>query len=98
MVQANSEKNARAQMTYEERRDLFQRVLLRDQVSLLVLDEWLRMCHYYDIITSEEERVQHNLAVELMATLGLQREESTLLNLQSMVATARKLQAAEGSK
>ena len=85
-------------MTYEERRDLFQRVLLKDQISLLVLDEWLRMLHYYDVVVSDEEKIRHNIGVELMAILGLHREEATLLNLQSMVATARKLQAAEGSK
>ena len=85
-------------MTFEERRDLFQRVLLKDQMSILVLDEMLRMLHYYDIVVSEEEKIRHNIGVELMAVLGLHREEATLLNLQSMTATARKLQAAEGSK
>jgi len=84
-------------MTYEERRDLFQRVLLRDQVSILMLDELLRMLHYWDSVT-DEELVLHNFSVELMATLGLHRKEATLLNIQSMTATARKLQAAEGSK
>ena len=84
-------------MTHEERRDLFQRVLLRDQVSLLMLDELLRMLHYWDSVT-DDELVLHNFSVQLMATLGLHRDETTYEIIKSMKSAAMKIQAAEGSK
>jgi len=84
-------------VTESDRRDLFQRVLMRDQMSLLVLDELLRMLHYWDSV-SGEEMVLHNFGVRLMATMGLHREETTIEIIKAMQSAALKIQAAEGGK
>lgn len=81
-------------MTARERRDHFQRVLLKDNESLLVLDELLRMLYYWDEVDGDE-LVLRNFAVRLMGLMGLHRPETTLDVIREMKAKTLEIQAME---
>ena len=81
-------------MTPRERRDHFQRVFLKDSEQMLVLDELLRMLHYWSEVDGDE-LVLRNFAVRLMGLMGLHRPETTLDVIREMKAKTLEIQAME---
>ena len=83
------------QVSESERRAMFQRVFFND-AGLWVLDEMLRMSHYYDNVIREEDIPAHNIASGLMRLLGLDNDQSTLEVLKFKRDAALKLEATRG--
>lgn len=75
----------------KDRKALFQRVFFTE-TGLWVLDEMLRMMHYYDNVIEEQIPV-HNVAAGLMRLLELDDDQTTLEVLRFKRDAALKLQA-----
>lgn len=77
-----------------ERRDHFQRVLLKDSESLSVLEDLLAMLYYWDEIVGDE-MILHNTAVKIMEIMGLHQPATRLHTIIAMKNKALEIQAME---